>query len=165
MDAIKNLIATSKRLAGTDPQDASVQKVIQNLQSQVQLLNEQAREDRAFGQSSMKDDVAFIGEQIKNLKSAASIPAHNYQRVLHILNGLDKACVLASRPQNAQIRPKLALIAKKVAGIFAEVDLVEDLDRPLSEIEKAVHSLYGDQSLNSSAFFERRGKGHHSESK
>lgn len=163
MDAIKNLLATAKHLAEMDPQDEAVQRVVQNLQAQTSLLNEQAREDRSWGQSSMKDDVAFIGEQVKRLKSAAEIPAKNYQRILQILSGLDKTCQLAARPQNVKVRPKIAAIVEKLAGVFAEVDTVADLDRSLSEIEKAIHGLYGDQGKNSTFYFERRGKGHHSD--
>lgn len=159
--ALRNAIAASRRLAETDPQDEAVQRTVDNLQAQVGLLNELARADRGFGQDSMKDDVEFIGEQINKLKSAAAVPARNYIRIVKICDGLRGAAVAARRPENAAVRPRLAAIVKRVAGIFAEVDTVDDLDKPLEQIEKAVHALYGDQSKNDTYYFDRRNKGHH----
>jgi hypothetical protein len=104
-----------------------------------------------------------IVNQIDAMRSMAATPASNYGRILSILDGLRHASVLASRPQNASIRPRLAQIVNKVAGIFKEIDTVEDLNQPLEQIERAVHSLYGNQSANSTFYFDRRGKGHRSE--
>jgi hypothetical protein len=159
--AIKNITAASRRLAEADPQDEAVQRTIDELQSQVSLLNELARVDSGFGQDSMKDDAEFIGEQIKNLKAAASAPARNYAKIVSICDELREVVLASRRPENAAIRPKLATIVKQVAGVFSEVDTVDDLDKPLAQIEKAVHALYGDQSSNQSPYFERRNKGHH----
>jgi len=159
--ALRNAVAASSRLAEMDPQDESVARVVKHLQEQVGLLKEQAREDRGWGKESMEDDAEFIGNQIQKLKAAASTPMRNYQRIFSICEGLTKAVVAARHPENAELRPRIAGIVKRVAGVFAEVDTVEDLDKPLEQIEKAVHSLYGDQSKNGTYYFDRRGKGHH----
>lgn len=158
--AIKNITAASRRLAEADPQDVAIQGTIDELQSQVALLNKLAHTD-SLGQDSTQDDSEFIGEQIKNLKAAASVPARNYAKIVSICDDLREVVLASRRPENAAIRPKLATIVKKVAGVFSEVDTVDDLDKPLAQIEKAVHALYGDQSSNQSFYFERRNKGHH----
>lgn len=160
LDQVKGLVA---RLANMDPQDEAVKATVEGLQDQVGLLNEQAREDKdsPWGSQSMKDDVSFIKEQIQKLKSAAAIPASNYRRIYEIASNLERAWDHASKPQNVGIRPQLQAAVAKVAGIFAEVDTVADLDKPLEAIEKAVHSVYGDQSKNSTFYFQRRNKGHH----
>lgn len=159
--ALKNAVAASSRLAETDPQDESVARVMKHLQDQVGLLKEQAREDRGWGKDSMENDIEFIGNQIQKLKAAAATPMRNYQRIVNICDGLAKAAVSARHPENAGVRPQIAGVVKRVAGIFSEVDTVEDLDKPLEQIEKAVHALYGDQSRNDVYYFERRNKGHH----
>jgi hypothetical protein len=161
--AVNHVLATSRRLAETDPQGEAIDRTVAELQSQVSLLNEQAREDKnsPWGAQSMKDDAAFIGDQIKKLKAASAIPAANYRRIYTILSSLEKAWAVASRPQNVAMRPKVASAIKTIAGIFAEVDTVQDLDKPLEQIEKAVHSLYGDQSDNHTYMIDARGKGHH----
>ena len=98
------------------------------------------------------------------MKAAAAVPARNYQRIVRIIDGLDKAHRLASRPQNVGVRPRIVDLFRKTAGVFAEVDTVQDLDKPLEAIEKAVHSLYGDQNSPNTYNFESRGKGHHKKS-
>lgn len=162
LDQVKGLVA---RLANMDPQDEAVQSTVEGLQAQVGLLNEQAREDKnsPWGAQSMKDDVDFIKDQIQKLKSAAAIPAANYRRIFNIASELERAWDFASKPQNVAVRARLKDSVAKIAGIFAEVDTVADLDKPLEAIEKAVHSVYGDQSKNSTFYFERRNKGHHKE--
>lgn len=162
LDQVKGLVA---RLANMDPQDEAVQSTVEGLQAQVGLLNEQAREDKnsPWGAQSMKDDVNFIKDQIQKLKSAAAIPAANYRRIFNIASELERAWDFASKPQNVAVRAQLKDSVAKIAGIFAEVDTVADLDKPLEAIEKAVHSVYGDQSKNSTFYFERRNKGHHKE--
>lgn len=164
--ALKNVIAASRRLAESDPQDEAVGRTVAELESNVKLLKELASKDKSspWGAQSMKDDIDSLGDQIKRLKAAAAVPAANYRRMYEILAGLERVWQIASRPQNAAIRPKLASMVGKVAGVFAEVDTVQDLDKPLEAIEKAVHSLYGDQSQNSTYYFDRRGKGHHGDS-
>ena len=156
------ILATTKRLAESDPQDEAVARTVQGLQEQIaQLTSEVDKptgEKNSFGDSSRKQDVKFLHEQISRLKAAAMVPAANYRRIVGILGDLSRVATIAERPQNAPIRPKLAAVVAKLAGAFSEVDTVEDLDRPLSEIEKAVHSLYGDQSSNHCYMFEARGK-------
>ena len=161
--AAQNALSAARILAETDPQSDAVGRTVQNLQNQVGLLNELAREDKnsPWGADSMKDDVAFIGEQIKKLRSAAAVPASNYRRIVEITDKLREAWHVASKPQNAQVRPRVARLIQQVAGVFAEIDTVHDLDKPLEQIEKAVHGLYGDQSRNDTYYFGRRGKGHH----
>jgi hypothetical protein len=166
-DTIRNLLATTSRLAESDPQDEAVARTVAVLQEQIAQLTSEvdkpAGENNSFGKNSRKQDIDFLRGQISRLKSAAMVPASNYRRIVSILGDLSRVAALAERPQNAAIRPKLAAAVEKLAGVFAEVDTVQDLDRPLSEIEKAVHSLYGDQSLNATFYTDRRGKGHHSE--
>lgn len=161
--AAQNALSAARILAETDPQSDAVGRTVQNLQNQVGLLNELARDDKnsPWGADSMKDDVAFIGEQIKKLRAAAAAPASNYRRIIDITDKLREVWTVASKPQNAQIRPRVARLVQQVAGVFAEVDTVQDLNKPLDAIEKAIHGLYGDQSKNDTYYFGRRGKGHH----
>jgi hypothetical protein len=165
-ETVKNLLATTQRLAEMEPQNEAVDRTVKVMQEQVAQLTSEvekpAGEGNSFGKNSRKQDVDFLHEQIKRLKSAAIVPASNYRRIVSILGELDGAITLAARPQNAAIRPKLAAVVKQLAGIFAEVDTVQDLDKPLEAIEKAVHGLYGDQSKNSTFYFDRRNKGHRS---
>jgi hypothetical protein len=158
---IRKIIGASRHLAEMDPQDEAVGRVVEYLQKQTALLAEQARGDSGWGEKSMKDDIDFINAQIRKLKSAAMIPANNYRRIIRIIDGLDKAHKLASRPQNVNIRPRIIELFRKTAGVFAEVDTVQDLNKPLEQIEKAVHALYGDQSKNETFYLGRRGKGFH----
>lgn len=162
--ATDTIIATSRQLAAMDPLDEAVGRTVAELEANAKLLKEQASEDKSspWGAQSMKDDIEAIGAQITTLKAAAALPASNYRRMYEILAGLEKAWTIASRPQNAALRPKLATVFKKTAGIFAEVDTVQDLDKPLEAIEKAVHSLYSGGKMNDPATynFAQRGKGH-----
>lgn len=160
---VKNLLASSRRLAEMDPQDEAVARTVAEMGEHTKLLGELATKDKSspWGAQSMKDDIDAIGDQIKRLKAAAAIPAANYRRMFDILSSMEKVWAVAARPQNASVRPKVAAMMRKVAGVFAEVDTVQDLDKPLDAIEKAIHSLYGDQSSNSIYYFDRRGKGHH----
>ncbi len=160
---VKNLLASSRRLAEMDPQDDAVSRTVAEMQDSAKLLGELARDDKSspWGAQSMKDDIDSLGEQIKRLKAAAAMPAANFRRMYNILASMERVWALAARPQNAAVRPKVASMMKKIAGVFAEVDTVQDLDKPLGAIEKAIHSLYGDQSSNGTYYFDRRGKGHH----
>jgi hypothetical protein len=164
-DTIKSLLATTKRLAESDPQDEAVARTVQVMQEQIAQLTSEvekpAGENNSFGKNSRKQDVDFLRNQITRLKAAAMVPASNYRRIVTILGDLSRVASLAERPQNAAIRPQLAAAVEKLAGVFAEVDTVQDLDKDLEAIEKAVHGLYGDQSSNAMAYFDRRGKGHH----
>jgi hypothetical protein len=160
---VKNLLASSRRLAEMDPQDEAVARTVAEMGEHAKLLGELASKDKSspWGAKSMKDDIDAIGDQIKRLKAAAAIPAANYRRMFDILSSMEQVWAVAARPQNASVRPKVASMMKKIAGVFAEVDTVQDLDKPLDAIEKAIHSLYGDQSSNNTYYFDRRGKGHH----
>jgi hypothetical protein len=163
----KKIAASVARLAQMDPQDSAVDRTVQELKSEVSLLTGEVEHPAgykgSFGEASEKDDVAAIGEQIKKLQTAAQIPARNYARMSSILVGLNRAHEASVKPAHAALRPRIAKIIEKVAGIFAECDTVQDLDKPLEAIEKAVHSLYGDQGKNGTFFFDRRNKGHHGE--
>jgi hypothetical protein len=168
-EAIKIIASTARRLAESDPQSEAAQRTIEELKKQVQWMGQIEKptgykntgEFGSYGDNSLKNDISFIGEQVKKLKSAAEPAARNYQRIVTILAGLQRAAKIAERPQYAALRPRIALIVQKVAGVFECVDTVEDLDKPLESIEKAVHGLYGDQSANSTYYFDRRNKGHH----
>jgi len=164
--ATRNIVALSRRLAESDPQDEAVARTVKELQEQVQWMNQIEKPGGfkgSFGENSYKNDISFIGEQVKKLHSAAVVPARNYQRMVAILAGLGRAVQVASRPQNAELRPRVAECVRQVAGIFSKIDTTEELDKPLEAIEKAVHGLYGDQSKNGTYYFDRRGKGHHDE--
>ena len=162
---LKKLVATTKRLAQMDPQDEAVKATAEELKSEIDLAAKEVEKPAgapgSFGEQSLKDDASFVADQISQLKAACERPARNYARMYNILKGLHQAAEVAKRPQYAALRPRLAQITEKVAGLFAEVDTVEDLDKPLEQIEKAVHGLYGDQSKNSTFYLDRRGKGHH----
>lgn len=168
-DSIKQLVATVQKLAGMDPQDEAVARVIKNLQDQASVLSKDIEHPAgfkgSFGEQSLKDDLEFIKCQVDKLHTAALRPYNNYRRISAICAELKRVVGIAERPQYAGLKPKIAAIVEKVAGVFSEIDTVQDLDKPLEAIEKAVHGLYGDQSKNSTFYFERRGKGHHSESK
>ncbi len=166
---INQVIASVRKLSQMDPQDEAVAGTVEVLQGEVALSSlgrPPASPPRHLrgGQASAQDDTAFLKDQISKLHSAALHPAARYQRVLAILAGLHRAVQASERPQYASLRPRIAGIVHKVAGVFAEVDTVKDLDKDLAAIEKAVHGLYGDQSSNSTFYFDRRGKGHHSKS-
>ena len=162
VNSLKKIVSTVQKLAQMDPQDAAIDATAQELKDEAALASSAASEtesDRVKGQ--LETDVALLNAQIDKLHSAAAAPARNYARIQSICAGLKRAAIIAQRPQYASVRPKLAELTAKVAGIFSEVDTVEDLNKPLEQIEKAVHSLYGDQSKNSTFYFERRNKGHH----
>lgn len=162
----KNLLAASKHLAETDPQSDAVSNAVRGLQNQITIIKDQmssAKKD-TFGHNSMQQDVDHLQNEISRMKSAAEIPAHNWKRIYSIIEGLHRVAILAARPQNIKLIPDLQRLTAKVAGIFQEVDTTDDLDKPLDAIEKAVHALYGDQSQNSTYYFDRRGKGHHEKS-
>jgi hypothetical protein len=158
-------VASARHLAQLDPQDEAVGRTIGGLEEQIALLktkvDKPAGEKNSFNAYSRKQDIDALGGQIDKLRSAALIPAANYQRIVQILSGLKEAHIASQRPENAEVRPRIAEVTEKLAGIFAEVDTVADLDKPLEQIEKAVHQLYGDQSKNGTFYINRRGKGHH----
>lgn len=112
-----------------------------------------------------KDQFSVVADQIDRLHSAAVIPAQNYRRIATITSKLKGLVQLASHPQNAGLRDQVRDIVKKTAGVFSQVDTVEDLNKPLEQIEKAVHKLYGDQNSPNTYNFEARGKGFHKSNK
>jgi polyhydroxyalkanoate synthesis regulator phasin len=126
------------------------------------MVDKPTGEKNSHGDHSRKQDVDFLKDQISKLQQAAELPAKNYIRISEILKGLYRAAQAAERPQYAALRPRISTIVEKLAGVFAQVDTVQDLDKPLEAIEKAVHGLDGDQSKNSTYYFDRRGKGHNS---
>ena len=104
---------------------------------------------------------------VKDLHFAAKIPANNYNRVASITSGLAQAIELSKRPQFAGLRSQIASIVQKVAGIFSEYDLADEISsHTLEEIEAAVHKLYSNGATNkpSTYYFEARGKGFRSKS-
>jgi len=155
MKTINKIAAEVNVLSQLETGDPDIIAIVDSIASQVATLEQEF---------TSTEDLSNISEQIKKLHAAAVMPAKNYQRIASILSGLSHVVEVAKRPGNESIRPKVASIAAKVAGIFAEVDTVQDLDRPLSEIEKAVHSLYsnGQQNNSQTYNFVERGKGHHS---
>lgn len=162
MDKTSVLVAAVKKLSSTDPNNPATKAALTEVMAAVDALSVS---DKAPVVATQDIDVNFLMEQVKKLHQAAETPIKNYSRMMSITAGLGRAIEISKRPQNAEVRPRIATIVEKVAGLFAEVDTAEDLDRPLAEIEKAVHSLYGDQSKNSTLYFDRRNKGHHSDQK
>ena len=166
-DKLNAVIKSVNRLAATDPSGPGVEERARELVASVGKLKSAVDADPAPERKVAPAKSEFVVEnpsvleEIDLMRSAAAKPAERYGRVIAILDGLRHAAVLAGRPQNAAVRPQIAAIVKKVAGVFAEVDTVQDLDKPLEQIERAVHGLYGNQSSNSCYYFDRRGKGGH----
>jgi len=155
MTKIQQIKTASDQLAALEPSSEKVPKLVEAIHAHVNLLA--AEEPPPVNMAALKTE-------LDQLHQAALLPAQNYRRIANICHELIRIHHLAAQPQNAAVRPQFANLITKVAGIFAEIDTVADLDKPLEEIEKAVHKLYGpDQSKNSMPYFERRGKGHHSE--
>jgi len=155
-------MTTNSRIAGLvntlskmNPYDPEVTKVTHQL----------AMEMESAVINSNPDPDSLLGE-VKKLHQAASVPAKNYNRIAGITSGLARAIEISRRPQYAELRPRIANIVAKVAGIFAEVDLADEVSaHTLVDIEKAVHSLYSNGAVNkpSTYNFQARGKGHHGE--
>lgn len=161
---IQELSASIHRMAATDPAsdlvEARVKDVFQKVANVKASIAAGEREIAPARSETIVENPSVI-EHIDQMRAAAAVPAANYGRIVSLLDGLRHAALLASRPQHAAVRPRISSIVQKVAGIFAEIDTVEDLNKPLEQIEKAVHALYGDQGKNGCFYFERRGKGHH----
>ena len=161
---IQELAESVNRLAATDPTGPTVGDRVGEVFTKIgQIKTATAQREVAPAKSETVVDNLTVVDQIDKMRAAAVVPASNYGRVVSILDGLRHAALLASRPQNAAVRPQIASIVKKMAGVFKDIDTVQDLDKPLEQIEKAVHGLYGDQGKNATFYFERRGKGHHGE--
>jgi hypothetical protein len=161
---LRSVFLSIRRLASADPMDPKIPQFVAALRQRISSLSPESPpvDDTSPQASPVPETFEEVQNQIASLHKATSVPARNYSRMTNILAGLNRAAALAARPQNKDARPRITRIAERVAGLFAEIDTVEDLDKPLSEIEKAVHSLYGDQSKNDVEMFDRRGKGHHS---
>ena len=159
---ILELVESVNRLAATETTSEFVAGRVDDVRLHVDKISSSI-------QPIEKDDI--LVKQIDSIKSSISAPAYNYTKMVSILDGLRHAAVLSQRPQNADIKPRIAGIIRKVAGLYQQVDTVEDLNRPLAKIEKAVHALYGGrggelgQSKNSVHYFERAGKGYHNKEK
>jgi len=162
---VENLKAKVAALASTDPMKKSVLDRLSEVADGISAIEKVASEPKPATNDLASSDMIQAADAVGRLYKAAATTARNYERIMDILEGLHSAIKVAARPQNVAVRPKVASLVEKTAGVFALCDTVEDLDRPLEEIQKAVHSLYGDQSKNSTFYFDRRGKGHHSESK
>jgi hypothetical protein len=167
LSAVRTLIAASEFAAVTDVAAegnmAEIDSAVADIQKSLDTLKLSDSGKGSFGDHSEKVDGEHLKEQISRLKSASATSAKNYHRIYEILHNLEGAVVAAARPQNAAVRPKLAAIVKHVAGIFAEVDTTEDLDKPLSAVESAVHKLYNNGKVNdpSTYNFDSNGRGHH----
>ena len=163
MDHVKKLVAAVKRIAEMDPQDAAVDATVKEMKMESELLGEKLAEtESAPVVHSMEQDQKSIAEQIDRLHEAAVQPAKNYVRITNILRGLKQASVIAQRPQNAAVRPRIAQLVAKTAGLFAEVDTMADLSKPLADIEAAVHKLYGPHLNSPNAYmFKKNSKGFH----
>lgn len=161
-ETVKQILASTVKLAESDPQDDAIAKTVKGLQDQVSILRDQMKGSRSWSKDSMQNDMDFLGNQISRLKKAAEIPANNWKKILNITEGLHRAVVIASKPQNhsPETVSKLKSAIAKVAGLFQEIDTTEDLNRPLAEIEAAVAKLYGNLSDNSS-FYKLSDRGHH----
>ena len=166
---VSDLVASSRRLAEMTPEsshDDAVKRTVDGMKNQVDILREQMGEAQkgSFVKDSMKDDIGTLKDQMKILNSAAERPARNYQRIISIIAGIDRLLDASSRPENASLRPQVISVATKVAGIFAEVDTADDLDKPLEAIERAVHKLYNNGKMNDPKTynFSQSGRGHHS---
>jgi len=157
MSSISRISSLIQQLASTDPKNPEVE-VITNM-----LVTELGSGHTAS--DSMNPDV-LLG-QIKKLHTAAVVPAANYAKIANITAGLARLVEISRRPQNSKMRPRVAQIVSRLAGIFSECDTADELSsHSLLEIEEAVHKLYSNGTLNkpSTYNFQTRGKGHHGES-
>lgn len=161
---VQELVESVNRLAATDPTGPKTEERSREVFAMAGQLRAALTREVAPAKSEFVVNNPTVVDQIDRMRAAAVVPAANYGRIVSILDGLRHAALLAGRPQNAPVRPRIAEIVKKMAGVFKDIDTVQDLDKPLEQIEKAVHGLYGDQSSNSCFYFDRRGKGHHDKS-
>jgi hypothetical protein len=144
---MKSIIAAVQELTAMDPTDPKCAEATEKLVE-------------ATAAAEHKD----IEESVASLKQAAEIPAKNYAKIASIAGDLMKVVQLSKHPENEGMRPKVASLVSKVAGLFAECDTADHLaGKSLEEIEKAVHSLYSNGAQNKAGTynFKLRGKGHH----
>ena len=163
---VKELHQHVASLVALEPTDKAVVTQLASVASALSSIEKEVMEKvTSEPVKTASPDMVKTADAIGRLYHAAGTTRQNYDRIMGILEGLHSAVKVAAKPQNVAVRPRVASLVEKTAGVFALCDTVQDLDRPLAEIEKAVHSLYGDQSKNSTYYFDRRGKGHHDESK
>lgn len=154
----QQFVASLNILASTDPTDLKVAALVQDIDAKATQMIEFAA---ATAASRKDDDFTVVASSVESLHNSVLIPCSNYRRIATITSKLRGLVKLAGLPQNASLRPQIQEIVKKTAGVFAEVDTVDDLNKPLEQIEKAVHKLYGDQNSSKTYNFEERGKGFH----
>jgi hypothetical protein len=151
-NSLKNIVASVKALNSMDPRDPSIVRLASDLAN------------HAGSATNENVDADFLSNQVKRLAAAAATPAENYSRIMSIAGDLEKAIEISRRPQNAAIRPKIAGLVEKIAGIFAECDTAADLSKhSLEEIQAAVHKLYRGGKMNDPETynFQSSGRGHH----
>lgn len=163
---LESIIVSTKKLGSTEPKSMSAE-TIRSITAGLVKDTEELTSLLAAATTVPPEvsNFSVVAEQVEKLHAAALVPERNYRRIAAITNQLRGLAKVASLPQNAAIRPRIQEIVRKTAGIFSQIDTVEDLDKPLEQIEKAVHKLYGDQSSNSTYNFEARGKGNHGKDK
>ena len=150
--SLQTVIENVHRLAATDPNGGGVEDNVQSLFNSVNTLSEDDPIIDPVGNSLI--------EQVDLMRSLMSSAIAKHQKVMEILNGVREAVELLELPANEPMRPRVASVVQKIAGVFAAVDTVADLEgKSLDEIENAVHKLYGNQALNSTFYTARRGKG------
>jgi hypothetical protein len=154
---VEGIVASTKQLMTMNADSPDATTIVATISKGTEQL-------LSLGSEPAKPALEFsvVSEQLDKLHNAAVVPAQNYRRIATITGKLRGLVKLAALPQNAGVREQMAAIVAKTAGIFAEVDTVDDLDKPLAAIEKAVEKLYGDQNAPSTYNFEQSGKGHHS---
>jgi len=148
----RRLAAAIGTLSKLNPLDPKVASVVSDIESMTRV-------------SSSDVDLSGVKKEIARLHQAAAVPAKNYARVMSIMAGLNKAVDIANQERYASLRPQIARLVTKVAGIFSLCDTADELSaHSLEEIESAVHKLYSGGKLNDpdTYNFSARGKGHHS---
>jgi len=169
MQALRSLIASVRKVAevdlsvNTNEGLAEVATAVDALEAQLASFGQKPAADPAETPAELAsaplDESGTLYGHIASLRVAAEKPLKNYQRVVALCASLDKIARIAARPQYAAARPMIATCVTKLAGIFAQVDSVEDLDKPLEAIESAVHSLYKNPNDPSTYNFSAKNKG------
>lgn len=179
MEKIRCLLASVKKIAESEPTSSDLEALVDSLEDQLEALGAQVEALNALTSPESEEapaeseetaeseeapaaqpkEASTIFDTLNEFRRASEVPVKNYLRINSICRSMEMAATLASRPQNASARPKLAAAVVKLAGLFAKVDTAEDLDRPLSEIENALQSLYKNPNDPSTYNFSERGKG------
>lgn len=173
MQNTRNLVASVRKIAEADPQSSGVSALVEGLEAQLDALETQveaisdlapAAEEAPAAEApeapeGSTETASTVFGQLALLRSAAEAPLKNYQRIIALCSSLERVANIASRPQYAAARPHVASCVQKLAGIFSKVDTVEDLDKPLAQIESAIHSLYKNPNDPSTYNFSAKNKG------